>query len=225
MRRSMRRRDFIALAAGAAAAMPVAAHAQETAPKRRLAVLMNLPEGDAEGRRRIDALLKTLEGLGWNDGKNFDVIYRWGVSREAIGKNAAELVALTPDVIIANAPPSVEALQQLTHTLPIVFAAVTDPVALGIVRNVARPGGNATGFSPSERDISGKWLELLKEISPTVKRVAVFRELSNAGALQQINVITSAASAYGVELSYIDVRDPTAIDRDVGAFAAAGNAA
>ena len=124
----MRRRDFIALAAGAAAAMPVAAHAQETAPKRRLAVLMNLPEGDAEGRRRIDALLKTLEGLGWNDGKNLDVIYRWGVSREAIGKNAAELVALTPDVIIANAPPSVEALQQLTHTLPIVFAAVTDPV-------------------------------------------------------------------------------------------------
>jgi putative ABC transport system substrate-binding protein len=164
-----------------------------------------------------------LAGLGWNNGKNLDVIYRWGVSREAIGKNAAELVALAPDVIIANAPPSVEALQQLTHTLPIVFAAVTDPVALGIVRNVARPGGNATGFSPSERDISGKWLELLKEISPTVKRVAVFRELSNAGALQQINVITSAASAYGVELSYIDVRDPTAIDRDVGAFAAAGN--
>jgi putative ABC transport system substrate-binding protein len=219
----MRRRDFIVFAAGAAIGAPLAAHAQESGAKRRLGVLMNLPEGDAEGQRRIDALLKTLAGLGWTDGKNIDVIYRWGVSGEAIGKNAAELVALAPDVILANAPPSVEALQQLTHTLPIVFAAVTDPVALGIVRSVARPGGNATGFSPSEIDISGKWLELLKEISPTVKRVAVFRELSNPGARQQINVITSAASAFGVALSYLDVRDRTAIDRDVGAFAAAGN--
>lgn len=223
MRRFMRRRDFIALAAGAAAAVPLIADAQETAPKRRLAVLMNLPEGDAEGRRRIDALLERLAGLGWSNGKNLDVTYRWGVSGEAIRKNAAELVALVPDVILANAPPSVEALRQLTHTLPIVFAAVTDPVALGIVDSVARPGGNVSGFSPSEIDISGKWLELLKEISPTVNRVAVFRELSNPGALQQINVITTAAPSFGVKLSYIDVRDRTAIDRDVGAFAAAGN--
>jgi putative ABC transport system substrate-binding protein len=219
----MRRRDFIACAAGAAIGWPPAAQAQESVTKRRLGVLMNLPEGDAEGRRRIDALLKALEGLGWNNGKNLDIVYRWGVSGEAIRKNAADLVALAPDVILANAPPSVEALQQLTHTLPIIFAAVTDPVALGIVQTVARPGGNASGFSPSELDISGKWLELLKEISPTVKRVAVFRDLSNPGARQQINVITSAASSFGVELSYIDVRDPAAIDRDVGAFAANGN--
>lgn len=192
-------------------------------PKRRLGVLINLPEGDAEGRRRVDALLKTLMGLGWNKSKNLDVIYRWGVSGEAIRKNAAELVALAPDVILANAPPSVVALQQLTHTLPIVFAAVTDPVALGIVQSVARPAGNASGFFPSEIDISGKWLELLKEISPDVKHVAVFRELSNPGARQQINVITAAASSVGVELSYINVDDRTAIDRDVGAFAAASN--
>lgn len=223
MRRSMRRRDFIAFAVGAAVGAPLAAHGQESGAKRRLGVLMNLSEDDAEGRRRVDALLKTLAGLGWNEGKNLDVIYRWGVSRETIGKNAAELVALAPDVIIANAPPSVQALQQLTHTLPIVFAAVTDPVALGIVQNVARPGGNASGFSPSEKDISGKWLELLKEISPTIKRVAVFRNLSDANARQQINVIASAAPSFGVVLSYIDVRDPTAIDNDVGAFAAAGN--
>ena len=184
---------------------------------------MNLPEGDAEGRRRVDALLKTLTGLGWNKSENLDVIYRWGVSGEATKKNAAELVALAPDVILANAPPSVQALQQLTHTLPIVFAAVTDPVALGIVQSVARPAGNASGFFPSEIDISGKWLELLKEISPGVNHVAVFRELSNPGARQQINVITAAASSVGVELSYIDVDDRTVIDRDVGAFAAARN--
>jgi len=219
----MRRRELIVFGAGAALAAPLAAYAQVSAPKRRLGVLMNLPESDAEGRRRIDALLKALAGLGWNDGKNLDVTYRWGVSGEAIRKNAAELVALAPDIILANAPPSVEALQQLTHTLPIVFVAVTDPVALGIVQSVARPGGNASGFSPSEIDISGKWLELLKEISPTVKHVAVFRELSNPGALQQINVITAAASSVGVELSYIGVRDRTAIDRDVGAFTAAGD--
>ncbi|MFZ3311603.1 MAG: ABC transporter substrate-binding protein [Xanthobacteraceae bacterium] len=217
----MRRRGFIAFAAGAVIAAPFIARGQETAPIRRLGVLMNLPRGDAEGQRRVDALLKALEKLGWNDGKNLDVTYRWGVS--AVRKNAAELVALAPDVVLANAPPSVVALQQLTHTLPIVFAAVTDPVALGIVRSVARPGGNATGFSPSELDISGKWLELLKEISPGIKQVAVFRDLSNPGARQQIKVLTTAAPSVGVELSYIDVSDRTAIDRDVGAFAATGN--
>ncbi|HEX3939824.1 MAG TPA: ABC transporter substrate-binding protein [Xanthobacteraceae bacterium] len=219
----MRRREFIAVAAGAVIAAPRAVRAEESVPKGRLGVLMNLPGGDAEGQRRIDALLKALAGLGWSNGKNLDITYRWGVSGEAIKKNAAELVALAPDVILANAPPSVEALQQLTHTLPIVFAAVTDPVALGIVQSVARPGGNVSGFSPSEIDISGKWLELLKEISPTVKNVAVFRDLGNPGALQQIHVIAAAASSVGVALSYIDVRDRTAIDRDVGAFAAAGN--
>jgi putative ABC transport system substrate-binding protein len=196
--------------------------AQDLRP-RRLGVLMNLPEGDAEGQRRVDALLKTLEGLGWSGGKNLDVTYRWGVSGDAVDKNAAELVALAPDVILANAPPSVQALQRATHTLPIVFAAVTDPIALGIVRNIARPGGNATGFSPSEIDISSKWLELLKEISPGVKRVAVFREISNPGARQQIEVIKSAALSMGAELSYIEVADRKAIDHDVGAFALAGN--
>jgi putative ABC transport system substrate-binding protein len=219
----MRRRDLIAFAAGAVFAAPFAARAEVSVPPRRLGVLMNLPEGDAEGQRRIAALLKKLEDLGWSGGKNLDVTYRWGVSGEAITKNAAELVALAPDVILANAPPSVKALQQLTRTLPVVFAAVTDPVVLGIVPNIARPGGNATGFSPSEIDISGKWLELLREISSGTKRVAVFRDLSNPGALQQIDVLTAAASSMVVELSYIDVRDRTAIDRDVGSFAAAGN--
>jgi putative ABC transport system substrate-binding protein len=219
----MRRRDFIAFTAGATLLAPLSARGQEAAPPRRLGLLMNLPDGDAEAQRRIEALLKRLAVLGWNTGKNIDVIYRWGVSGTAIEKNAAELVALAPDVILANAPPSVQALQRLTHALPIVFAAVTDPVALGIVHNVARPGGNVTGFSPSEIDISGKWLELLREISPGTKHVAVFRELTNPGALQQIDVLTAAASSMDVELSYIDVRDRTAIDHDVGAFAAAEN--
>lgn len=219
----MRRRDFIAFAAGAALVAPLAARAEESAPARRLGVLINLAEGDAEARRRIDALLARLAVLGWSSGKNLTVTYRWAVSDIALKNNAAELVALAPDVIMANAPPSVLALQQLTHTLPIVFAAVTDPVVLGIVQNVARPGSNVTGFSPSEINISGKWLELLREISPGIKNVAVFREPTNPGALQQIDVLTAAASSVGVELSYIDVRDRPAIDRDVGNFAAAGN--
>jgi putative ABC transport system substrate-binding protein len=190
---------------------------------RRLGVLMNLPDGDAEGTRRIDALLKALDGLGWSAGKNLDVVYRWGVDSESLKKSAADLVAFGPDVILANAPPSVEALRQATHTLPIVFAAVTDPVTLGIVQNLARPGGNITGFSPSEIGISGKWLELLKELSPGIKRAAVFRNLSNPATQQQINVIAAAASSIGVELSYIDVSDRTTIDRNVGAFAAFAN--
>jgi putative tryptophan/tyrosine transport system substrate-binding protein len=127
-------------------------------------------------------------------------------------------------VILANAPPSVEALRQAIHAIPVVFAAVTDPVTLGIVQNFARPGGNITGFSPSEISISGKWLQLLKEISPGIKRAAVFRDLGNPGSGQQINVLIAAASSVGVELSYIDVvRDRTAIDRNVGAFATVAN--
>jgi len=209
--------------AGAAVAAPVAARAQETARVRRLGVLINLPEGDPEGERRVSVLIKTLNSLGWIDGKNLALLYRWGPDSRLIERNAAELVALAPDLIFANAPPSVMALKKATHTLPVVFAAVTDPIALGIVQSMARPGGNVTGFSPSELGISGKWLQLLKELSPVIKRVAVFEEPDNPGALQQVKTIVRAASAVGVDLSYIGVRDPSAIDRDVGAFAAAGN--
>jgi putative tryptophan/tyrosine transport system substrate-binding protein len=222
----MRRRDFLKVFAGAATAGPAILPSPLRAEDdrvRRLGVLINLPEGDPEGVRRIDALLSALDGLGWRVGKNLTVVYRWGVDSEAIKKNAADLVALAPDAILANAPPSVLALRQATHTVPVVFAAATDPVALGLVQSLARPGGNMTGFSPSELGISQKWLELLKEISPGIKRAAVFRDVRNPGAVEQVNFLVAAASTLGVDLSYLDVRERTAIDRDVGAFAAAGD--
>ena len=148
-------------------------------------------------KRRIDAFLKSMSALGWDDGKNIHVDYRYGVDSQIVTKNAADLVALAPDVILANAPPAVLAVQQATHTIPVVFAAVTDPVALGIVQSLARPGGNVTGFSPAEVGLSAKWLELLKEIAPDVKRVAVFRAASNPASETQISIIETAARVDG----------------------------
>ena len=161
----MKRREFITFLGGGIAAWPLAAQAQQPERMRRVGMLVNFAEGDAEGRRRIDAFLKSMSELGWVDGKTFRIDYRWGVEAQTVViKNAAELVALAPDVIVANAPPSVQALKQATQTIPLVFVAVTDPVALGIVQSLARPGGNATGFSPAELGMSPKWLQLLKEI-------------------------------------------------------------
>jgi len=220
----MRRREFITFAGGAAAASvlpPFAARAQQDSRVRRIGVLMNLAEGDPEGQRRIEAFLKSLHQLGWSEGRNVQIDYRWGVGSNAasLGKNAAELVALAPDVLLANAPPSLQALQQITHTAPIVFAAVTDPVALGIVQSLAHPGGNATGFSPSEIGLSAKWLELLKDLAPGLKRVAVFEDPTNVGAQPQFLAIQKAATTLGVELSTIGVSDPDQIERAIDAFA------
>ncbi len=215
----MKRREFIALVGGAAIGAPFAARAQPGAQVRRIGVLMNLPDGDPEGKRRIDAFLKSMSALGWNDGKNIRLDDPYGVDPQIVRKNAAELVALAPDVILVNAPPAVLAVQQATHTIPVVFAAVTDPVALGIVQSLARPGGNVTGFSPAELGLSAKWLELLKEIAPGVKRVAVFRAASNPASETQIAVIETAARSLGVEISLIEVSDSDAMERDVAAFA------
>ena len=157
--------------------------------------------------------------MGWSDEKNIHVNYRWGVEPQRIKENAAQLVALAPDVIVANAPPSVVALRQLTQSIPVVFAAVTDPVALGVVESLARPGGNLTGFSPAEFDMSAKWLELLTELAPDLKRVAVFAAPSNPGTTHQIAAIQAAAPSLGVEISLIGVSDAAAIDHDVAEFA------
>jgi putative ABC transport system substrate-binding protein len=216
----MRRRDFIAVAAGAVfapAVSPRTAAAQQ--PLRRIGMLMNLAEDDAEAKRRIEAFLKALGELGWSEDKNIHVDYRWGVEPQRVKENAAQLVALLPDVIVANAPPSVVALRQLTQSVPVVFAAVTDPVTLGVVDSLARPGGNLTGFSPAEYDMSGKWLELLTELAPGLKRVAVFAALSNQGATQQIAAIQAGAPSLGVEISLIGVSDAATIDHDVAEFA------
>jgi putative tryptophan/tyrosine transport system substrate-binding protein len=218
----MKRREFITFLGGGIAAWPLAAQAQQPERMRRIGMLVNFAEGDTEGRRRIDVFLKSMSELGWIDGKTFRIDYRWGVEAQIVTKNAAELVALAPDVIVANAPPSVQALKQVTQTIPLVFVGVTDPVALGIVQSLARPGGNATGFSPAELGMSPKWLQLLKEIVPDVKRVAVFEDPGNTGGVQQFAAIQSAAPSVGVDLSVIDVRDADKIEREVEAFASSG---
>jgi putative ABC transport system substrate-binding protein len=215
----LKRREFIALI-GNATMWPLGAHAQQAAPMRRLGVLMNLASDDPEATRRIEALLKRLNELGWIDSKNLHIDYRWGADQEIVRKNAAELVALAPDVIIANAPPSVLALQRVTRDVPVVFTAVIEPVALGFVQSLARPGGNVTGFTPSEYGLSAKWLELLKEIAPGVKRVAVLAGRSAVPTSgPQLAAIQAAAPSLGVELSVIDLNDKGKLERDIIAFA------
>ena len=204
----MKRREFITLLGGAAVAWPLTARGQQAEPVRRLGVLMSLANDDPEAKRRIEAFVKKLSELGWTDGKNLRIDYRWGADKESIRKNAAELVALAPNVIVANAPPSVLALQQLTRAVPVVFTAVIDPVILGFVQSLAKPGGNVTGFTPFEFGMSAKWLELLKEIAPGVKQVAVLAGgTTNPAAAQQLAAIQAAAPSVGVELSVIDVSD------------------
>ena len=218
----MKRREFITFLGGGVAAWPFVARAQQPERMRRIGMLVNFAEDDPEARRRIAAFQKSMSELSWVDGKNVRTEYRWGVDAQVVAKNAAELVALAPDVIVANAPPPVQALKQATHTIPLVFVAVTDPVALGIVQSLARPGGNVTGFSPAEFGLSAKWLQLLKEIAPDVKRVAVFEDPRNSGGLQQFATLQTAAPSMGVDLSVIDVRDADKIEREVEAFASSG---
>jgi putative ABC transport system substrate-binding protein len=168
----LRRRQFITLLGSAAAAWPLAARAQQGERGRRIGVLMNLAADDAEGQARIAAFLQGLQQLGWTDGGNVRIDYRWAAGDASrFQRYAEELLALAPDVILASATPSIQALQRATRTVPIVFALVADPVGAGIVESLARPGGNTTGFTPNEYGISAKWLELLKEIAPRVTRV------------------------------------------------------
>jgi ABC-type uncharacterized transport system substrate-binding protein len=169
-----RRREFITLLGGAAAAWPLAARAQQPERVRRIGVLMNLASDDAEGQARLAAFHQGLQQLGWTVGRNVQIDYRWAVGDTGrFHRYAGELLALAPDVVLASATPSVQALQQATSTVPIVFANVGDPVAMGIVASLARPGGNATGFTPLDFGFAAKWLQLLKEIAPSVTRVAV----------------------------------------------------
>ena len=218
----MKRREFITLLGGAAAAWSLAAHAQQPDRMRRIGVLMNLAADDAEGQARLAAFVQALQGLGWSDGRNLRIDHRWAAGdTDRFHRYAEELLALAPDVILAAATPSVQALQQATRTVPIVFAIVADPVGAGFVDSLARPGGNATGFTPFEYGISGKWLELLKEIAPRVTRVAVLRDLTIG--LGQLGAIQSVAPSLGVELTPIGVGDAGQIERTVAAFARSPN--
>ena len=170
----MRRREFITLIGSASVAWSIAARAQE--PKRRIGVLMSMAEEDPEGQARVRAFVDGLQQLGWTDGHNVRIDIRWAGNPADTGKYAAELVALAPDVIFAPVSAIVAALQRITRSVPIVFGSVIDPVGAGFVASLARPGGNTTGFSAFEYSLSGKWLELLKEIAPNLTRVAVVRD-------------------------------------------------
>ena len=221
---AMRRREFIAFVGGAAAAWPLVAQAQQTEQMRRIGVLMARSANDPEGQAFVAAFLQGLQELGWSDGRNVTIDIRWFTGNSADArKYAAELVALAPDVILAHSSQAVAALGQITRTVPIVFAGVTDPVGAGYVDSLARPGGNITGFTVFDYSISGKWLQLLKEIAPGVTRVAVLRDPSIAAGPAQFAVIQAAAPSLGVELRPVDVRDGDEIERAITAFAQSPN--
>ena len=219
----MRRRDFIALTDGLTAAWPLAAGAQQDNRVRHIGVFMNLPEGDPDGTRWIAALLKSLDEFGWTEGRNIRLDFRWGVDAEHVRKNAEELVALNPDVIVAASAPAVLALQQATRKVPIIFVAVTDPVTVGLVESLARPGGNTTGFSPAELGLGAKWLQVLKEMAPALTRVGVFHSPTNSGSVSQFAIVQAAAPSLGLELSVIDTADKATIEPAVAAFARSPN--
>jgi putative tryptophan/tyrosine transport system substrate-binding protein len=215
----MRRRKFIALLGGAAA-WPLVARAQQGGRLRRIGVLTPFTADDAEGHARLTAFAQGLQQLGWTVGQNIRIDYRWGDGKpDTMRKFANELVSLAPDVILANSSAAVSPLLQATRIVPIVFAAVADPVGAGYVETLARPGGNATGFTALEYSIAGKWLELLKEIAPRVTRAAVLRDSAIAAGPGFLGAIQAPASLLGVELRPIDVRDSGEIERSVAAFA------
>ena len=220
----MRRRAFITLLGGAAAAWPLVARAQQREQMRRIGVLMNLGSDDAEAQARNAAFLQGLQELGWTVGRNVRIEYRWGAGdAELFRRHASELVALAPDVILAGGGAVVPSLLQATRTVPIVFTGTPDPVGAGFVESLARPGGNATGFTIYEYGISGKWLELLKEIAPHVTRAAVIRDPAIAAGLGSWGAIQSVAPSLGVELRPLGVRDAGEIERVVTAFARSSN--
>jgi putative tryptophan/tyrosine transport system substrate-binding protein len=202
----------------------VAARAQQTERMRRIGVLMNRAADDPDGQARLAAFQQVLQQLGWSDGRNVRIDTRWGednVKRER--RYAAELLALAPDIILASGTMSVAALQDVSRTLPIVFTAVTDPVGAGFVDTLARPGGNVTGFMIYEYSLSGKWLELLKEIAPSVTRAAVLRNPANPAGIAAFSAIQAAAQSLGVEVSPISINDAGEIDRAVTVFARSAN--
>jgi putative tryptophan/tyrosine transport system substrate-binding protein len=220
----MRRRDFITLIGGAAVGSPLAALAQQPDRVRHIGVLMAAAAADPEYQARIGAFQQGLALLGWTDGRNARIDTRWATNADDIRRHAAELAALAPDVILAaTGTTTVAPLLQATRTVPIVFVIVIDPVGAGFVASLARPGGNATGFLMFEYGLSGKWLELLKQIAPGVIRVAVLRDPSIASGIGQFGAIQSAAPSLGIEATPVNVREAEEIERDITAFARSSN--
>jgi putative ABC transport system substrate-binding protein len=223
----MRRRDFITVIAGLGAVWPLTltARAQQPQRMRRIGVIIPGTADDAEYQARMAAFLQELQQLGWSDGRNVRIDSRWAAGdANLFRKYATELVAFEPDVILASGSTSLGLLLQTTRAVPIVFATILDPVGAGFVESLARPGGNATGFIAFEYGLSGKWLELLKQIAPNLTRVAVLRDPAVAAGIGQFAAIQSVAPSLGVELRPIDVREANEIERAVTMFARSANA-
>jgi putative ABC transport system substrate-binding protein len=221
---AMRRREFITFVGGAAAIWPVAALAQQTEPMRRIGVLMNLGADDPEAPAIVGAFSQGLAESGWIIGRNARIDYRWYQGNpEAARAYAAELLALTPDIIVVSGSQGAIAVKQLTRTVPIVFVYVADPVGSGIVDSVARPGGSITGFMLFDYSFGGKWLDLLKQIAPHLTRVAVFRDDTNPAGIATFAVIQAMAIAAGLQVTPVSVRNSDEIARAVEAFAHSPN--
>ena len=219
----MRRRDFIGFLGATAVGSPLGAHAQQGERVRRIGVLVNLKADDLEAQDRIKAFQQGLQQLGWTDGRNVRIDYRWGTND--LAKNASEILALSPDVVLANANPSLGEFQKISRTTPIVFVAVTDPVNSGAVESLSRPGGNATGFATAEFGMSGKWLELLKEVAPGLRKVAVLQDpQSGSSSVAQFAVLQGAAPSLNVDLVSIILHEDRQIERAFTAFAQTPNA-
>jgi putative tryptophan/tyrosine transport system substrate-binding protein len=220
----MRRRNFIALLGGAAAAWPLTARTQQRERMRRIGVLVPAVADDPVWQARLGAFLQALALLGWTIGRNVHIDTRWGTpNADEIRRQAAEMAALAPDVILAGGSSTVGPLLQATRTVPIVFTLGNDPVGSGFVDSLARPGGNATGFMSYEFSIAGKWLELLKEIAPGVTRVAVLRDTSQAFATSMFATMQAVAPPLGVEVIPVNMRNAAEIEQSVERFARAPN--
>jgi ABC-type uncharacterized transport system substrate-binding protein len=217
----MKRREFITLLGGATVAWPLAAGAQQPERMRRIGVLMPYARDDTEGQARVTAFVQGLQKLGWTEGRNLQIEYRWDTGD--LQKAAAELVALSPEVIFASTTPAVAALQQATRSVPIVVAGVADPVSGGFVDSLAKPGGNITGFASYDYGMAAKWVELLKEIAPYVTHVGVIRDPTTTTGIGQLGAIQSAARSFGLEVSPLGGRDAGDIERTVTEFAGGSN--
>jgi ABC-type uncharacterized transport system substrate-binding protein len=220
----MRRREFISLLGGAAA-WPLVARAQQADRVRRIGVLMSTGADHPESQMRLAAFLQGLQEFGWAVGRNLRIDLRWGAGdTDGHHRSAAELVALAPDVILATGSASTAPLRQATRTVPIVFTIVPDPVGAGFVDSLARPGGNVTGLTSFEYGLSGKWLELLKQIAPGVTRAAVIRDPTISAGIGQFAAIQSVAPSLGVDIVPVNVSDPSEIERALALFARSANA-
>jgi putative tryptophan/tyrosine transport system substrate-binding protein len=216
----MRRRDFISLVGATTAAWPLATRAQQASRMRRIGVLVNLGKDDPLGQARQKAFMQGLQALGWTEGRDVQIDTRWGGGdADQFRKYAAELIALQPDVVLATSGATMPALMQATRTVPIVFVQVPDPVGSGFVTSLARPGGNATGFTQFDFSLSGKWLEVLKEIAPRVANVAVLRDPVDPAGTGQFGAIQIAAPPLGIEVRPVDVREPSEIKNGIAVLA------